>query len=151
MEIQKFEIKENLYYYDNELLIVRENTQGYQRVEINKKSYRLHRLIALRYIENINNLPVVDHIDNDKKNNKIENLQWMTYSDNSKKAFREIPTMKNIHKIKGKFIISEKGNVKTEHKSLRDCAKFIGRDVSAVYRVLQGEWNLCNGYKLKYK
>ena len=48
-------------------------------------------------------------------------------------------------------IISEKNGIKTDHNSLRKCAKFIERDVSGVYRVLNGEWSLCNGFTLKYK
>jgi hypothetical protein len=49
--------------------------------------------------------------------------------------------------IQKKSIISEKDNIKTKHLSLRKCASFIQRDVAAVYRVLNKEWNLCNGYR----
>ena len=55
-----------------------------------KKSHRvnLHRLIAETFIPNPYNLPCVNHKDGNKKNNNIENLEWCTYSYNTKEAFR---------------------------------------------------------------
>jgi len=152
MKIENFDLINNLPYYENKILKVYKNSQGYSRVFIENKFYKLHRLIAIKYIKNINNYPVVDHIDNNKLNNNINNLQWLNYSANSKKAYLQNNKMSNFHiKKYKKIIISEKENIIVEHKSLRDCAKFINRNVAGVYRVLQGEWNLCNGYKLRYK
>jgi hypothetical protein len=151
MDITKFNKKGNDYFYNDKKLKVSLNSQGYSRVYIEKKAKRLHRLIAIKYIENIKKLPVVDHIDNDKNNNEIYNLQWLSYSCNSKKAYLQNPNMVINGKRIDKPIISQKDNIKVEHKSLRICAKFIKRDVAGVHRVLKGEWNLCNGYKLTYK
>lgn len=47
------------------------------------KSYMVHRLVADAFIPNINNFPVVHHIDGDKHNNKVNNLQWTTIQENS--------------------------------------------------------------------
>ena len=153
MNIDKFQVKDNIYYYENNELKVTKNSQGYCRVIILGKAQRLHRLIALKYISNPFLKPIVDHIDNNKSNNSIENLQWLTYSENSKKAYSENQSMSNFTNklIKKKTIVSEKDNIKTKHLSLRQCANFIQRDVAAVYRVLNKEWNLCNGYKLYYE
>lgn len=49
----------------------------------NRKTYVVHRLIALTYIPNPDNFPEVDHIDRDRVNNSIENLRWVTHSENN--------------------------------------------------------------------
>ena len=57
---------------------------------------KVNRLIALTFIPNPDNLPVVDHIDNNKINDHVLNLRWMTYSQNSQayvddfKVYRKI-------------------------------------------------------------
>ena len=52
--------------------------------ETKNKTYRIHRLVALHFIPNPNNYPEVNHIDGDKENYSIENLEWCTRSQNMK-------------------------------------------------------------------
>lgn len=63
---------------------------GYEYVTLTingkHKSFRVHRLIAITFIHNPDNLPIVGHKDNNKVNNCVNNLYWTTYSENSKKA-----------------------------------------------------------------
>uniref|UniRef100_A0A6C0EQA4 HNH nuclease domain-containing protein n=1 Tax=viral metagenome TaxID=1070528 RepID=A0A6C0EQA4_9ZZZZ len=58
------------------------NENGYIRVYIYNKTYALHRLIAITFIENIENKEQVNHIDGNKLNNSIENLEWVTNTEN---------------------------------------------------------------------
>lgn len=48
-----------------------------------RNSARIHRIVAETFIPNPNNLPCVDHIDGNKYNNSVENLRWVTYTENS--------------------------------------------------------------------
>ena len=49
----------------------------------NRKNFYVHRLVADAFLENPNNLPQVDHIDYDRKNNRLSNLRWVTVSENA--------------------------------------------------------------------
>lgn len=82
----------------NRELLTNENTDGYLSVALCKnnkiKRYRINRLVAQAFIPNPNNKPQVNHIDGNKKNNFISNLEWCTASEN------QIHSYKNgLHKI----------------------------------------------------
>jgi len=56
----------------------------YPMVCINAKQYYVHRLVAEKYIPNPTSLKEVNHIDGNKHNNNIDNLEWISSSDNTK-------------------------------------------------------------------
>ena len=57
--------------------------QGYPTVCLLRKNHKVHRLVARAFIPNPDNLPEVNHIDGDKSNNCVENLEWVTTLENS--------------------------------------------------------------------
>jgi hypothetical protein len=62
------------------------DNNGYKKVNLCKdgkgKTFRIHRLVALHYIPNPENKPQVDHINRDKTDNRIQNLRWVSPSEN---------------------------------------------------------------------
>ena len=76
-------------YRRQKFLRSRLNERGYVYVHLWKNGARklafVHRLVAEAYIPNLNSLETVDHKDNCKAHNYINNLQWMSRGDNSKK------------------------------------------------------------------
>lgn len=52
------------------------------------RHFSIHRLVAENFISNTNNLPEVNHIDGNKLNNNMENLEWITRSKNNLHAYR---------------------------------------------------------------
>ena len=63
------------------------NSCGYLLIRLwneeDKKTFTIHRLVALHYIPNPENKPFIDHISRDKQDNRKENLRWSTRSENS--------------------------------------------------------------------
>lgn len=77
--------------FKGQILATQINKDGYKIVRLAKngerRTYRIHRLVALTFKPNINsNILTVDHIDGDKCNNDISNLQWLTATDNILKS-----------------------------------------------------------------
>lgn len=61
---------------------------GYVTIKMQKKTYAVHILVAKAFIANPNNYPEVNHIDGDKSNNCIENLEWTDHSGNIQHALK---------------------------------------------------------------
>ena len=67
--------------------------QGYQRVTLSHEGktqrFLIHRLVAECYIPNLNNLPYVNHIDNNPMNNSVSNLEWCSHSENMLHCYKQ--------------------------------------------------------------
>ncbi|KAA6376224.1 MAG: hypothetical protein EZS28_028249 [Streblomastix strix] len=67
---------------DNQEIKEPYEANGYYVICLNAKRYQLHRLIAQNFIDNPDNLNEVDHVNRDKSDYHIDNLRWITHSDN---------------------------------------------------------------------
>ena len=78
--------KEIGYYTKEKILKPFYNPKGYQLVRLYKNNHnytkKIHRLVAKAFIPNLENKPQINHIDGNKKNNNVNNLEWVTNQEN---------------------------------------------------------------------
>lgn len=71
-----------------------DNSNGYSKLTLHlnseKRKFYAHRLVAIHFIPNPNNLPQVNHIDGDKFNNHVDNLEWVSRIENMCHANKNI-------------------------------------------------------------
>jgi hypothetical protein len=100
---------------------------GYKQIKLYKngimKSFRVHRLVAKAFLENPDNKPKVDHIDENKSNNNVKNLRWSTVQDNSYNRGKQINNTSgfkgvSFHKNANKYRATIKINGKYKHLGL---------------------------------
>lgn len=111
------------------------------------KSFKIHRLVATAFIPNPYDLPQVNHIDEDKLNNRIENLEWVTALENNKHSnianrWHSCGTEASKKPVLQYDLL---GNLVAEYESASEAARKIGK--------LQGRSSICkccNGTQKKY-
>lgn len=119
------------------------DSKGYLYVNLCKdgkrKSHRVHILVATAFVPNPDNLPVVDHKDTNKQNPHYTNLEWVTYSENTRRA-HETGCFKTTNAIK---IVRGDG---VEYQSLTEAAEKTGISKGAISKALNGHRPTAGGY-----
>jgi hypothetical protein len=125
--------------FKNRILIpykqsIKNSNLKYLRLELQGKKYFIHRLLALQFLPNPNDYPIIDHIDRNTLNNNLNNLRWTTISVNrgncdgwNKSGYKNIRiTKSNTYEVSiylnGKTIYDKSFKTLDEALSERDCA-----------------------------
>ena len=125
------------------------NNCGYYRVSLynqgQSKKYFRHRLVAEHFLDKPEGKDFVNHIDGDKSNNSLENLEWVSQSENEKHAFENGLKQKTNKPFIIEFV---NGDIK-EYENQYVCAKEIGCSQSSVKNWLNGQRNPKPSYGIK--
>ena len=119
-----------------------EEAHGYLKVGIVKDDGTrtvpcVHVLVALAFIPNPNNYPEVNHIDENKRNNRIENLEWCTSEYN--RHYGTGISRAGQHRKRAVVALDEQGNVVKEYSSVTEAAVMAGVREKSIYEVLNGQ------------
>ena len=144
------------FYFKNPRILKPHKVKGYSNVELyknkKKKQFYIHRLVMENFcpIENMNVLDV-NHKDEDKSNNHISNLGWMTYKDNLNYGSRaEKARMKMQGKnssLSKKVRCIEKDVI---YEALREAERQLGIPATNISRACKGKIKTAGGYHWEY-
>lgn len=130
------------------------NKYGYLCVGLHKqeklKTFNIHRLVAKVFIENPNNLPQVNHKDEDKTNNAVENLEFCTREYNLAYGThnqRSAESRINHPKQSKQVLCVETGKI---YPSTRDVARQLGFSQGNISQCCNGKLKQAYGYTWKY-
>lgn len=120
---------------------------------------KVHQLIARAFIPNVENKPYVNHIDGNRQNNRVENLEWVTKSENAIHAYRVLGRKSSasgpnsINKLKSKPVsqYSKEGIFIKEWGSICDVSRDLGIPTGNISKCCMGNRNYAGGFKWKYK
>ena len=118
-----------------------------------KKRFFVHRLVALHFCEGYQDSLVVNHIDGNKLNNKAENLEWVTRSENDLHAYKLNLRKPHACNFKHKILAYNKDTLelKKEYENVMECAEDLMVSRSSIYNCCKGKQNTCKGYILRYE
>lgn len=119
---------------------------GYKVLKYNRKLYTIHRLIALTFIPNPDPdvYTVINHINEDKLDNRIENLEWVSQKQNVNKCTKDTSHQRRVVRINhdGTEII---------YDTVRKAAESVNLGNSAISKVCLGINNTAGGYRWRYE
>lgn len=138
--------------------------KGYRYVALQKeneaKEFKVHRLVALHFIQNPHSYPQVNHKDEDKSNNHVSNLEWCTNKYNCNYGTRTDRILvsrgqkrkeRHPNRVKKKIIQYDKdGNFIRNWECAKDVKNELGIDNGDIGKCCKGKKNTAGGYKWKY-
>ena len=147
--------KYNRGYYLTKEKILKNNIgqRGYLYVNLSNenhysKGYQIHRLVAQAFIPNIENKPCVNHIDGNKRNNIVSNLEWCSYLENNIHAYKT-GLKENKSRAKIKVAQIKDGNIVATYNSLNSASKITGFGRTTLECAIKGIIKTAYGFEWK--
>ena len=131
-------------YRANKFLKPAKEYKGYLRVDLHKdgkqKQHKVHRLVAFAFIPNPDNLPQVNHKDENKENNCVENLEWISGKDNCNYGTRNKRLGKAVYCVEQK----------TVYESVSAASRATNAAIASISRCCKGRQLTAGGYHWEF-
>lgn len=120
------------------------NKRGYVLItlytkKLGVKGFSIHRLVALHFIDNPENLPEVNHVDSNRMNNRQDNLEWSTIIDNRKHAHKNNSYFKWEKESSLKELIIRFFKI-YPHKTNSQLGRKLNLDPTTIRRIRKKAW-----------
>lgn len=151
--LKKYQNKKGKWYLGHIVNVNSVDKYGYPRITLSDeqgahKCVHVHRIVATAFVENPNHYNIVNHKDENKKNNKATNLEWCTNKYNLTYGTR--PQRCGEKTRKPIAMIDSDGVVIKRFTSLSEAAKFIKRSISTISAAAHHPNRTAAGYKWRY-
>jgi len=133
------------------ILILKPDNSGYIKLRIKKdKTFKVHRLVAMAFIPNPDGFPQINHKNENKADNRVENLEWCTaqynvlYNGNAQRIGKKLlngPCSKPVAMIDTKT-----GEILRVFPSTTEIERQLGFDRSNINKCCRKERKIANGY-----
>lgn len=162
-----------VYHYKGKMVVKMPHVRdSYLYVRLNKNQYychcKVHRLVAEAFIPNPDNLPYIDHIDTNKKNNIVTNLRWVTARGNCLNELTRKKRRKNAKATMKKVLETRKKkhsktaehttlqydlnmNFIAEYPSIMEIHRKFGYDFSSIAKCCKGKQKTSYGFIWRFK
>jgi hypothetical protein len=136
---------------NGKLLSIAKDRYGYHFVRLSKdnisKNLFVHRLVAIAFIPNPNNLPIINHKNETKTDNRVQNLEWCTVKYNDNYGGR----LERIYNSQRKAVVAIPidGGPNREYESIRDAA-LDGFNKGKISECCNGKCSAYRGYHWKF-
>lgn len=126
--------------------------QGYKHVTLlinnKQKRCRVHRLVAETFVNNPENKPYVNHIDGDRANNNVENLEWVTPSENTIHAVKLGIFKSGVKRAVNQYDLD--GNFMMQYESIVEAAKQSGASETKITACCKKERKTSGDFQWRY-
>lgn len=152
-----------MYIFREKVLKPGINTKGYLQVQLCKdekrKLFLVHRIVAEHFIPRLNEeQDVINHIDGNKQNNNVENLEWCTQEQNVQHAIKnklfdpqKCGQAKKPNNSRAVLQFDKNGNFIKEWKSIIDAERELEYKKSHISQCCKGKIKTSHGYIWRYR
>ncbi len=146
-DLSNYRITEDgrIYSMKNKRFMLKHIINGYETININSKTYSIHRLMAMTFIDTDDYTLNVDHIDDNPLNNHKDNLQWVTQKVNINKNKKETSHARTVIQK------DLNGNIIAEFNSVTEAGEAIGLTRYAVSKACLKVNQTCGGFIFDFK